>query len=156
MLEKAKRTTNGDGYMHIEYARWADDIVILIDGFHKWKWLEIGAYKRLQEELEKLDVALNKEKTKIVDLEKRETFDFLGFTFRGQRSKNGKWWPKKVPKKEARKKILRKLKEIFRRYQSQPTPKLIETINRILKGWVNYFRVGHSSRCFGYVEDWGV
>jgi RNA-directed DNA polymerase len=154
MLEKAKRTTNCDGYMHLEYARWADDIVILIDGFHKWRWLERGAYKRLQEELEKLDVTLNKEKTRTVDLEKGETFDFLGFTFRRQRTKNGKWWPKKTPKKEARKKLLKNLKEIFRRYQSQPTSKMIEIINRILKGWVNYFRTGHSSRCFGYVKDW--
>ncbi|TVQ90856.1 MAG: hypothetical protein EA400_05755 [Chromatiaceae bacterium] len=24
----------------------------------------------------------------------------------------------------------------------------------ILRGWVGYFRVGHSSRCFGYVQAW--
>jgi RNA-directed DNA polymerase len=154
VTEKAKRTTNSDGYLHIEYARWADDIVILVDGYPKWRWLEKGAYKRLREELKKLDVTLNEEKTKTVDLELGETFDFLGFTFRGQKSKNGKWWLMKTPKKEARKKLLRKLKEVFRLYRSQSTQKLIETINRILKGWVNYFRIGHSSRCFGYVKDW--
>jgi RNA-directed DNA polymerase len=27
-------------------------------------------------------------------------------------------------------------------------------INPILRGWVNYFRVGNSSHCFGYVKDW--
>ena len=27
-------------------------------------------------------------------------------------------------------------------------------INPILRGWVNYFAIGHSSRCFGYVRDW--
>ena len=26
--------------------------------------------------------------------------------------------------------------------------------NPVLRGWVNYFRVGQSSRCFGYVKDW--
>lgn len=154
MLEKAKKATNSDGYLHIEYARWADDIVILVDSQSKWKWLEKAAYKRLREELKKLDVTLNEEKTKTVDLEKGETFDFLGFTFRRCKSKSGKWWPMKTPKKEARKKILGKLKEVFRRYRSQSTQKLIETINRILKGWVNYFRIGHSSRCFSYVKDW--
>ena len=24
----------------------------------------------------------------------------------------------------------------------------------MLRGWVNYFAVGHSSECFGYVRDW--
>jgi RNA-directed DNA polymerase len=32
--------------------------------------------------------------------------------------------------------------------------KVIELINPILRGWVNYFTVGHSSRCFSFVEDW--
>ena len=35
-----------------------------------------------------------------------------------------------------------------------PCGRVIELINPILRGWVNYFRVGHSSRCFAYVKDW--
>ncbi len=62
MLERAKKATNGDGYLHIEYARWADDCVILVDGHQKWDWLEKAAYKRLKEELHKLKVELNIEK----------------------------------------------------------------------------------------------
>ena len=31
---------------------------------------------------------------------------------------------------------------------------VIELINPILRGWVNYFAVGHSSRCFSFVKDW--
>ena len=31
---------------------------------------------------------------------------------------------------------------------------VIELINPILRGWVNYFAVGHSSRCFAFIEDW--
>ena len=27
-------------------------------------------------------------------------------------------------------------------------------INPILRGWVRYFAVGDSSRCFGFVKDW--
>jgi RNA-directed DNA polymerase len=49
---------------------------------------------------------------------------------------------------------LRKLKEIFRRFQSQPVHRVVQLINPILRGWVNYFAVGQSSRCFAYVRDW--
>ena len=31
---------------------------------------------------------------------------------------------------------------------------MIAKINPILRGWVNYFRVGHSSICFGVVKRW--
>jgi RNA-directed DNA polymerase len=31
---------------------------------------------------------------------------------------------------------------------------VIAKINPILRGWVNYFRVGHSSICFGVVKRW--
>jgi RNA-directed DNA polymerase len=30
----------------------------------------------------------------------------------------------------------------------------VQCINPILRGWVNYFAVGHASRCLGFVRDW--
>jgi RNA-directed DNA polymerase len=50
--------------------------------------------------------------------------------------------------------LLEKLKEMFRRSVSQPTHDLIEAINPVIAGWVNYFRVGHSRRCFAFVRQW--
>ncbi len=55
---------------------------------------------------------------------------------------------------KARTALLRKLKEVFRRFRSQPVDRVIALINPVLRGWVNYFRVGQASRCFGYVKDW--
>ena len=39
MLERAKRVTQRGRYTYIEYARFADDLVILVDGYRRWKWL---------------------------------------------------------------------------------------------------------------------
>ena len=47
-----------------------------------------------------------------------------------------------------------KLRDVFRRYASQPVGRVIEEINPILRGWVNYFAVGHSSECFSFIKDW--
>ena len=59
-----------------------------------------------------------------------------------------------VPTMKARTALLRKLKKIFQRFRSQPVSRIIGLINPVLRGWMNYFRVGQSSRCFGYVKDW--
>ena len=36
----------------------------------------------------------------------------------------------------------------------RPVEIVIAKINPILRGWVNYFRVGHSSSCFYMVKRW--
>ncbi|MBC8387763.1 MAG: group II intron reverse transcriptase/maturase [Actinobacteria bacterium] len=152
MLEKAKEVTSQGKYTNIEYARFADDIVILVND--NYKWLTEAAYRRLIQELRKLKVRINSDKTKVVDLTKGDTFSFLGFVYRRVKTRNGKWAVLIVPKIKARTALLRKLKEIFRRFVSQPVSRVIYLINPILRGWVNYFRIGHSSKCFGYVKGW--
>ena len=81
MLERAKRVTRRGRYTYIEYARFADDLVILVDGYRRWKLLAAAAERRLREELAKLDVQLNHDKTGRIDLARGENFGFLGFDF---------------------------------------------------------------------------
>lgn len=155
MLERAKCVSKlKDGYDHIEYVRWADDLIILIDGYRKWQWIEKAINIRLRQELLKIKVELNEEKTKTVDLKNGETFSFLGFDFRRVKTMQGKIGIQKTPRMRARTALLEKLKEIFRKFISQPVDRVIYLINPILRGWINYFRIGNSSRCFGYVRDW--
>ena len=118
MLERAKQSTRCGKYTFIEYARFADDLVI------------------------------------IVGLERGESFGFLGFDFRRVRSLQGAWRPQYTPKLKKRTALLRTIKEVFRQYRSQPVTRVIELINPMLRGWVNYFAVGHSGRCFHYIRDW--
>jgi RNA-directed DNA polymerase len=154
MLERAKAVTRQGRFTYIEYARFADDMVILVDGFKKWEWLLKAAYKRLSEEFERLGVQMNYEKTRIVDLSCDETFSFLGFDYRRVKTQRGVWGLRITPRMKARTALLRDLKEVFRRHKSQPVDRVIYLINPMLRGWVNYFRVGNSSECFSYVRDW--
>ena len=110
--------------------------------------------KQLREELAKLHVELNEEKSRTVDLGKGESFGFLGFDIRRVRSRAGKWRSNETPKLKKRTALLRKLKVIFRRHRSQPLQRVVEDINPILRGWVRYFAIGNSTDCFNYVRHW--
>ena len=89
-----------------------------------------------------------------MDLEQRGSFGFFGFDFRRVRSRSGKMRAQFTPKLKKRTELLRRLKEEFKHLRSQPVQLVIERINPVLRGWVNYFNVGHSARCFDYVRDW--
>jgi len=154
MLEKAITTTRRERYPNVQYARFADDLVVLIDSHPRHDWLVEAVEKRLREELGQLRVEINEEKSRKVDLTKGESFSFLGFEYRRVRSRKGKWRPYLVPKPKKRTALMRKLKEIFRQFVSQPVRSVIGRINPILRGWVNYFRVGNSSGCFSYIKLW--
>jgi RNA-directed DNA polymerase len=77
MLERAKETTRNGKYTYIEYARFADDLVILIDVHPRHDWLMGAVEKRLRDELAKLQVETNDEKSRVVDLSRGESFGFL-------------------------------------------------------------------------------
>jgi len=154
MLERAKEGTRNGKYTYLEYARYADDLVILVDGYRHHDWLLRAAHQRLHEELAKLHLRVNADKTRIVNLSQGESFGFLGFDFRRVRSQRGAWRPQYTPKLKQRTALLRKLKEGFQRSDSQPSRRLIAEINPVLRGWVAYFRIGHASRCFAYVKLW--
>jgi RNA-directed DNA polymerase len=154
MLERAREVTRDGGRWRMQYARYADDLVILVDGHPRQAWLLRAVNRRLREEFAKLDLRLNEAKSRVVDLTKGEAFGFLGFTIRRVQSRRGKWWPMAVPALKQRTVLLRRLREEFRRGDSQPVGRVIAKINPILRGWVNYFRIGNAARCFEFVKDW--
>ncbi len=157
-LEKIKvetRTTAKDQkqYDGIEYARFADDLVVLVNKYGSASLIE-EIRAELTSELQKVGLTLNEEKTKLIDLEQQESFSFLGFDFKRIKSRNGKWFPLNTPRMKARTALLRKLKETFKKYVSQPVQRVILLINPILRGWCNYFRIGNSKECFKYIQSW--
>jgi RNA-directed DNA polymerase len=110
--------------------------------------------KRLREELAKLPVEVNEEKSRRVDLQRGESFGFLGFDIRRVRSLRGRWMPLLLPKGKKRTALRARLKGIFRASRSQPVGGVIAQTHPILRGEVTYFAVGHSSRCFSVIRDW--
>ena len=154
MLEKAIATTRRGKYTHVQYARFADDMVILIDSHPRNDWLLRAVNKRLREELARLRVEINEDKSRTLDLTKGGSFAFLGFEYRRVLGRNQKWRPQFVPKMKKRTALFAKLREVLRQHVSQPVGAVIKDINPILRGWVNYYRIGHSSRCFSKIRDW--
>jgi len=155
MLERAKSVTANDTHTYVEYARFADDLVVLIDDSHRrQKGLVEAVQRRLREEFDRLGVVINDEKSRLVDLARGESFGFLGFDFRRVATRQARWRPHYTPKLKKRTALMQKIKEVFRRYGSQPVARVVAIINPVLRGWVNYFAVGHSSRCFQLIKRW--
>ena len=129
-------------------------MVILVDAHRRHDWLLQAAEQRLREALTVLQVTINEEKSRMVDLARGETFSFLGFDFRRVQSRRGAWRPWYTPTRKKRTALLRKLKEMFQRHESQPADRVIDLINPVLRGWVRYFAVGDSHRGGGFLNAW--
>jgi RNA-directed DNA polymerase len=87
----------------------------------------------LREELARLRVEVNEDKSRTIDLRKGESFGFLGFEYRLVLGRNQKWRPQFVPKMKKRTALFAKLREVFRQHVSQPVGEVIEEINPILR-----------------------
>jgi RNA-directed DNA polymerase len=125
MLEKAVDVTRRGKSTNVEYARFADDLVVLIDAERRNDWLVKAVNKRLREEFAKLRVAVNEDKSRVVDLKKGESFTFLGFEYRRVLSLQRKWRPYYAPKLKKRTALFENLREIFRQHVSWPVEKVI-------------------------------
>lgn len=150
-----KKTSQEGKYEAVNYHRFADDIVITVSGHHtKRKWPE-RALKRLREQLEPLGVALNTEKTKMVNVLTGESFGFLGFDLRYKlNKKRTNNFILLTPKKKARQAIKAEIRDLIRRGGATPMKELVSQINAKISGWVQYFRVGNSSRAFSEIRDY--
>jgi RNA-directed DNA polymerase len=152
--EIRKKTAQGQ-FDAVKYHRFADDIVITVSGHHtKRGWAE-RALTRLKEALVPLGVELNAEKTKMIDTMKNGSFGFLGFDFRRALNRKEKRpYILMTPRKKSRLKIKAEIRDIIARSGSMPTKAIIKRLNAAVGGWVQYFRVGHSSRAFGEVREY--
>ncbi len=123
--------------------RYADDFVIIC----RTKREAQEALQAVERVMGKLKLTLHPTKTRIVDMG-REGFDFLGFHFHKLKSrKSGKLLPYMWPSSKAMKAIREKIHDITTRKRlNNPLMEVIKYLNRVIRGWRNYFRIGNSTR----------
>lgn len=147
-LNELDRLWTERGYNSIRYeahlVRYADDMVILCRR-------DVGRYyAEFRQEVKRLGLELNEEKTRVVDA--REGFDFLGMRFRYKRSRSGKMNCYKWPSPKAVSRVKEKVRRATGGRGHWDIDEAIQRVNPILRGWGNYFRYGNSSKQFDKVD----
>jgi RNA-directed DNA polymerase len=158
ILERIQVEAKQGPYEVVRYTRFADDLVVLVSSHPKARHWTAKVEQQLREELRKLDLTVNEEKSRTVNFGAGEPFDFLGYTFRwvDQRKDPGEKMVLARPQKQKRDGFLERLGEVMRRCRHMPVAKLVkEVVNPRVRGWVNYFRWGNSGRDLGHVS-WQV
>jgi RNA-directed DNA polymerase len=158
VLERIQVEAKQGPYEVVRYTRYADDLVVLVSSHFRARHWAVRVERRLREELGKLDLTINEEKTRIVNFGAGEPFDFLGYTFRWVTRRDGSGGRMVLarPQKKKRTSFLAELGEEMRRRLYVPVAKLVkEVVNPRVRGWVNYFRWGNSGRDLSFVA-WQV
>jgi RNA-directed DNA polymerase len=129
--------------------RYADDWAIMA------RYIGPRIHAFVDKTLGDLDLVLNRDKTATVDLKKAESsFDFLGFTFRFDRSLHGSGrYLNVVPSDKSLKKARKRLHDMTIRKTTAPVQEVIDSVNLFLTGWGNYFNFGYPRIAFKKI-DW--
>ena len=133
--------------------RYADDFVVMA------RCMTPRLRGWIEQQLEgRFELEVNRDKTRVVDLRKKgASLDFLGFTFRHDRDRQGRSHPylNVMPSKKARASERQKLREKIGKKQShRPLPALIQEVNEHLVGWANYFRFGYPRDAFREINTY--
>lgn len=126
--------------------RYADDFIVMA----KYMGKRISDW--IEQKIEgQLKLSINREKTKIVKLKTEgEQLSFLGYSFRFDRDLKGRRmkYLNMFPSDKSVARIKEKIKEKTGRPSQSSLTEVIEEMNRMLCGWVNYFKLGYPRQAF--------
>lgn len=129
----------------LRFVRYADDCIIFV----KSEMSANRVMKSVTSWLErKLFLKVSATKTKVVRPMKGK---FLGFTF----YKNSQEW-KCRPTKDRKKRLYSKIQNCLKRKRavSRPLAVTFTEVNQIVRGWINYFRIGSMRAFLGEFGQW--
>jgi RNA-directed DNA polymerase len=149
--EMVKRRREGK-WERVIYTRYADDMIILVDGYPQWQPHVAVIKRRLEEELKKVDVEVNDEKTRVVDYASGGSFGFLGFDLREGRNRFGKQFVLRTPMRKKQSDLVKRVGRILKFSRQHKLSDVLDQIRPVIVGWVNYFRVGNARRAFGWIR----
>ena len=127
------RITERGRVFRAQIVNYADDFVILT----RQRAAEARDWTR--QVMTCLGLTLNEAKTKLRKA-RQESFDFLGYTFGPQRyRKDGHWYLGASPSKKSVARLRQKVNDVLVPGNTEPWPQVRDRLNRILRGWSNYF-----------------
>jgi RNA-directed DNA polymerase len=93
--------------------------------------------------------------------ENGEGLDFLGFHHRWVRARSERHrhvlFLARWPAKKAQQRIRDRIRELTdRRRLWLPVGEIVHDVNRVLRGWAEYFRFGNSARCLGKIRNYAL
>ncbi len=145
--QRAKRRKAGVPAYRL--VRYADDFVVMVGGTREHAE---ALWDETSKVLAPIGLRLSEEKTRVCHID--EGFDFLGFRIqrRSWRGRTGKRAVYTYPSKKALASVMDKVRTITRRRKHRTLADLLRLLNRVLRGWCNYFRHGVSAQTFHYLD----
>jgi RNA-directed DNA polymerase len=133
--------------------RYADDLLALCSTRHGAEY----ALETLRRLLADLGLELKGDKTRIVHLgQGNEGFDFLGFHHkwvRGRRQYRHLRFLARWPSRKAAQRARDRIRELTARSRlAVEVERVVEDVNRFLRGWAGYFRYGNSAWMFDKIQ----
>lgn len=149
-LNEFDHAVNSVRGINAKMIRYADDFVILTKS---WNVSEIR--QRVRAWLERTNLRLNEEKTCEIDLN-AEDMKFLGFSIRKRKSwKSGKRYVHVEAHRQSRRRLHDAIREELNHWTTwRDATEAVERVNRITRGWANYFHYGSSTKVFNTEKRW--
>ena len=143
------RITGRGEIFRAQVVTYADDFVILSCG------RATEALDWTRSVMTRIGLTLNETKTSVKQA-RRERFDFLGYSFGPHRMRtNGYEYLGASPSKKSVSKLRQKVGDLLVRQNVAPWTEVRDRLNRVLRGWSNYF--GYGTRLMAYrTVDWYV